>query len=204
MRSHARAGATIADAGPELWARLSWESDLWIFAYGSLMWNPGFPYCDAEPAILRGHHRSFCVYSTEHRGTPERPGLVLGLDRGGTCKGVAYCVPAIDVPAALSYLCERELKCGVYGLREVEVQLASRRVAAVAFVVNRQHPHYAAGLSLAETARLIHEGSGRRGSARAYFDGALNELDRLGAIDGHLHRLAETMRALAVPERRAA
>ena len=198
------AGPTIAYAGPELWARLSWESDLWIFAYGSLMWDPGFPYCDAEPAILHGHHRSFCVYSHGHRGTPERPGLVLGLDRGGTCKGVAYCVPAIDVPTALTYLWEREMKSRVYELRELEVQLPSRRVAALAFVVDRRHPHYAAGLSLAETARLIRQGVGRSGTARHYFDSTLDELDRLGAIDGHLHRLAGTMRALSLPQQRAA
>ncbi|HUK59312.1 MAG TPA: gamma-glutamylcyclotransferase [Stellaceae bacterium] len=198
------AGASLADAGPELWAKLSWESDLWIFAYGSLLWDPGFPYCDVAPAILHGHHRSFCVYSTAHRGTPERPGLVLGLDRGGTCKGAAYCVPAIDVPAALSYLWHREMKSRVYELRELEVQLPQRRVPALAFVVDRAHPHYAAGLSLAESARLIHQGVGASGTARGYFESALAELDRLGAIDRHLSRLAASVRALSVPERRAA
>jgi cation transport protein ChaC len=204
MRERGRDGATIADAGPELWARLSWASDLWIFAYGSLLWEPGFPYCDAAPALLRGHHRSFCVHSTGHRGTPERPGLVLGLDRGGTCKGVAYRVPAIDVPAALSYLWEREMKSRVYDLRELEVQLPHRRVGALAFVVDRTHPHYAGGLSLAATARLIQQGVGASGTARTYFDRTLDELDRLGAIDGHLNRLAEIVHALSLPEQRAA
>jgi glutathione-specific gamma-glutamylcyclotransferase len=204
MKDCGLSGTSLADAGPELWAKLSWESDLWIFAYGSLMWDPGFPYGDMAPAILHGHHRSFCVYSTGHRGTPERPGLVLGLDRGGTCKGVAYCVPAIDVPAALSYLWEREMKSRVYELRELEVQLPHRRVQALAFVVDRAHPDYAAGLGLAATARLIHDGVGTSGTARAYFDSAIEELDRLGAIDGQLSRLAVTVRALARPERRAA
>lgn len=204
MKDNGLSGTSIADGGLELWAKLSWERDLWIFAYGSLMWHPGFPYGDMAPAILYGHHRSFCVYSTGHRGTPERPGLVLGLDRGGTCKGVAYCVPAIDVPAALSYLWEREMKSRVYELRELEVQLPHRRVAALAFVVDRTHPHYAAGLGLAATARLIHEGVGASGTARTYFDNTVEELERLGAVDGPLSRLAENVRALSRPERRAA
>jgi cation transport protein ChaC len=198
------AAPSIVEDWPELWARLSWESDLWIFAYGSLMWDPGFPYCAVEPATLHGHHRSFCVYSHRHRGTPERPGLVLGLDRGGTCKGMAYCVPAVDVPFALDYLWQREMRSRVYELKELEVELASRRVPAMAFVVDRHHPHYAGHLRLAETARLIHEGVGRRGTARQYLDATMRELERLGALDHSLHRLAAAVRALALPERRAA
>ena len=93
---------------------LARRSDLWIFGYGSLMWNPGFAHCGAEPALLRGWHRSFCVYSHRYRGTPERPGLVLGLDRGGACRGVALRIPADAARDAVGYLWEREMIGGVY------------------------------------------------------------------------------------------
>ncbi|HXQ53659.1 MAG TPA: gamma-glutamylcyclotransferase [Stellaceae bacterium] len=194
----------LGAVGPELWAKLAWESDLWIFAYGSLMWDPGFPYCEAETALLYGHHRSFCVYSRGHRGTEERPGLVLGLDRGGACKGIAYRVPAIDVPDALAYLWDREMQSRVYHLKEVELHLPVREARALAFVVDRDHRDYAGNLTLDETARLIHQGSGRRGSARQYLENTLAELERLGAVDGPLRQLERAVKALAPAERKAA
>src|ERR1700733_6078875 len=196
--------ATAGEAGPELWAKLNWESDLWIFAYGSLMWDPGFPFCEAVPALLRGHHRSFCVYSRGHRGTPTEPGLVLGLDRGGHCRGIAYRVPAIDVPAALSYLWDREMQGRVYQLKELELDLPLCRERGLAFVVDRRHEDYAGCITLAETARLIHQGVGRRGTARQYLENTARELERLGVIDPALQRLLRAVRALAVPERAAA
>ncbi len=184
----ARGGAGRAAAAPEL-AALG-TGDLWLFAYGSLMWDPGFPYCAAKPALLYGHHRRFCVYSHGHRGTPERPGLVLGLDRGGACKGIAYRIPAVDVPRALAYLWRREMQSRVYQMKRLKVRLGGGRiVAAFAFVVDRAHPGYAGELSLAETARLIRQGVGRRGTARHYLENVVRELERLGMIDGPLHRL---------------
>jgi cation transport protein ChaC len=190
--------------GPELWARLSWESDLWIFAYGSLMWDPGFPYCEAVPALLKGHCRSFCVYSRDHRGTDERPGLVLGLDRGGQCKGVAFRVPAVDVPAALGYLWEREMKSRVYRLEALEVELSVGRAEALAFTVDPAHPDYAGGVELGEMARLIHEGVGARGSARDYLAGTMRELTRLGVIDPTLRRLDRAVKAMRPAQHQAA
>src|SRR3546814_5730407 len=86
----------------------------WVFGYGSLMWHPGFPHVEARPARLRGLHRSFCVYSHRYRGTPQAPGLVLGLDRGGSCHGMAFCVPAAEGEEALDYLFEREMMTGIY------------------------------------------------------------------------------------------
>jgi cation transport protein ChaC len=205
MRTHDLGGACETGiAGPELWAKLSWESDLWIFAYGSLMWDPGFPYCEAVPASLHGHHRSFCVYSHRHRGTADRPGLVLGLDRGGTCKGVAYRVPAIDVPAALDYLWDREMQSRVYQLKELAVEVPGGQVTALAFVVDRNHRHYAGGLNLAARARLIHDGAGRRGTARQYLDNTMDELERLGVVDQPLHQLARAVKSRAIPMHRAA
>lgn len=192
------------NAGPELWAKLAWESDLWIFAYGSLMWDPGFPYCEAVLARLHGHHRSFCVYSHGHRGTPEQPGLVLGLDRGGTCRGIAYRVPAIDVPAALHYLWDREMQSRVYRLKELELDLPFGRAKGLAFIVDRNHRLYTGCLSLSETARLIHQGVGHRGTARQYLENTARELERLGVVDRPLHRLEREVRMLARSEQVAA
>ena len=181
-------GRRAADA-PGFDASLA-AGDLWLFAYGSLMWDPGFPYCAAKPALLYGHHRRFCVYSHGHRGTPDRPGLVLGLDRGGACKGIAYRIPAVDVPGALAYLWAREMQSRVYRMKALRVRLKGGRIVkAHAFVVDRTHPAYAGDLSLAETARFIRQGVGRRGSAHQYLENAVQELTRLGMIDGPLHRL---------------
>ena len=82
-------------------------SDVWIFAYGSLMWDPGFPYEEARPAVLKGYHRALCLYSTRYRGTPEKPGLVLGLDRGGACRGIGYRVAALAIEVRVNVLRER-------------------------------------------------------------------------------------------------
>ena len=99
--------------------------DLWVFGYGSLMWNPGFAHAEARPARVYGYHRAFCLYSEHYRGTEARPGLVLGLNRGGSCRGRAFRVPAHDADAAMEYLIAREM----YG-HEVDVyQLQWHRVA---------------------------------------------------------------------------
>ena len=104
-------------------------SDLWVFGYGSLMWNPGFPFAERHAATLPGYHRSFCVASHRYRGTPERPGLVLGLDRGGSCRGIVFRVAAADVPVALDYLWEREMDNRVYLPKLLQVRLRGRRSA---------------------------------------------------------------------------
>ena len=189
---------------PELTAEfaecLSRCAEVWIFGYGSLMWDPGFAYAEAQPALLRGYHRSFCVYSHRYRGTPDCPGLVLGLDRGGACHGIAFRVPAADVAGALHYLWEREMGNRTYHLKEVAVQLPDATVKARAFVVDRQHRNYAGRLSLDETARLILQGIGARGPCRQYLENTVCELRKLGLVDGPLHRLEAKVRALAAAE----
>jgi len=182
---------------PEIAHCIARRRDVWIFGYGSLMWDPGFAYVEVRPALLRGYHRSFCVYSHRYRGTPERPGLVLGLDRGGACKGVAYRVPAADVAPALHYLWEREMTNRTYHLRAVPVRTPGGPVAARAFVVDRMHRNYAGRLSLEVTARLILQGIGARGPCRQYLENTVSELRKLGLVDGPLHRLEEKVKALA-------
>lgn len=190
---------------PEIAAALAEPGDLWIFAYGSLMWDPGFAAAQASPAMLYAFHRRFCVYSHRYRGTPERPGLVLGLDRGGSCRGVAYRVAHPDAEAALVYLWEREMNGGVYHMKRVSVRLHERSakprsVNARTFVVDRCHKGYTGELGVEETARLILQGLGARGPCIHYLENTVRRLEQLGLVDGPLHRLAERVKALAARE----
>ena len=189
-----------AVAAPEIARCIARRCDVWVFGYGSLMWHPGFAYVEAQPALLRGYHRSFCVYSHRYRGTPERPGLVLGLDRGGSCRGIAYRVPQADVSAAMHYLWEREMTNRTYHLREVPLAMPAGAVTAHAFVVDRTRHNYAGRLSLEETARLILQGIGARGPCRQYLENTVAELTKLGMVDGPLHRLEQRVRELAAAE----
>ena len=127
-------------------------SDLWIFGYGSLMWKPGFEFAEAARARLVGYRRCFCIYSTNHRGRPERPGLVLGLDRGGMCDGLAYRVAPENARATAEYLRVREQVNGVYREAHVPVTIEEgrrREVMAQAYIVERAHPSFTGPLSLA-------------------------------------------------------
>ena len=169
--------------------------DLWIFAYGSLIWDPGFPYEEARPALLKGYHRAFCLYSLRYRGTPEKPGLVLGLDRGGACRGIAYRVAAARVPAVMAYLWEREMTLRSYHCRDVDIAVAGRTVRARTFVVDRRHPNYAGKLSTDRTAEIIACASGQRGACLSYLENTVRHLDQLGLPDRRLHALLAAVQA---------
>jgi cation transport protein ChaC len=193
---------------------------VWIFAYGSLMWNPEIAYAEMRPALLYGYHRSFCLYSFDYRGTRERPGLVLGLDRGGACWGMALRLDEHPLAASLDHVWAREMSGGgVYRMRRVTVRAvglqptdpgSSRRkpgpgqasirggaaLPAHAFVIRRDHPDYAGPLALDDKARLILGAAGCRGSCRDYFATTLGHLERLGLVDRPLRRLAARVAAL--------
>ena len=144
------------------------ESDIWVFGYGSLMWNPGFTHTERREARLYGWHRSFCVYSHRYRGTPERPGLVLGLDRGGSCRGIAYRIARARARDTLAYLWDREMVLGVYSPRVLHARGPEGRVACHAFTVDRGHAQYAGGLPVEEMIRLIRQGVGMGGANLHY------------------------------------
>lgn len=169
--------------------------DLWIFAYGSLMWRPGFPYAEAQPALLRGYHRSFCLYSHRYRGTPDKPGLVLGLDTGGACRGIAYRIAARNAGRVMAYLWRREMPMRVYACREVKIVVGGRAVRACAFVVRRDHPQYAPDLSVARTVELVCQGHGMRGPCHAYLENTVRHLDQLGIPDRRLHAILKRVEA---------
>lgn len=172
-------------------------ADLWVFGYGSLIWRPGFEYLERVPARVIGLHRSLCVYSFDHRGTPERPGLVLGLDRGGACRGVAYCVAAKKRADTLTYLRDREQTTSVYLETVRTVWLdgkPERRVDAVCYVADRSHPQYAGRLTLEQQLHHVRQGHGRSGNNRDYVIETVAALEALGCRDASLHLLAERLK----------
>lgn len=166
---------------------------VWVFAYGSLLWDPAIIYTDAESASLCGYHRSFCLYSYDYRGTPARPGLTLGLDRGGSCRGMALRLPI----EALDRVWLREMSGRrVYEMRWLPVRTDSGVRPALTFVVLRKCPDYAGRLPLDEAARIILGAAGRRGTCHDYLESTLRHFERLGLVDRPLARLAVRVEAL--------
>jgi glutathione-specific gamma-glutamylcyclotransferase len=171
---------------------------VWIFAYGSLIWDPEFSSTDAEAALLRGYHRSFCLYSYDYRGSLAQPGLVLGLDRGGSCWGMVFRLP----PEAIDHMWLREMSGRrVYEMRLLPVRTRQVTLNALTFTVLRDCPDYAGRVGLDEAAKMILCAEGRRGTCREYFDNTLRHLDQLGLVDRPLRRLAQRIEALAVLEK---
>lgn len=182
------------------------HGDLWIFGYGSLIWRPGFDFLEARPAKLIGEHRALCIYSFVHRGTPEKPGLVLGLDRGGACQGMAYRVAEAKRVEIIDYLRAREQVTSVYRevLRSVWLDGDAReRVSAVAYVADRGHEQYAGRLSLTEQLHLVRGGHGSSGANDEYVIETVAALEAMNIRDRQLHQLAGMLRGDAAPKRRA-
>ncbi len=170
------------------------DDDLWVFGYGSLMWRPGFAHVERVVATLHGFHRSLCIYSHVHRGTPERPGLVLGLDRGGSCRGVAFRVAAADRAATIAYLREREQATMVYRETEHRLRLADgRTVNALAYSVDRSHSQYAGRLAHEDLLRFVLQGAGISGENPDYVLNTHRHLGEMGLKDRTLAKLAAAL-----------
>ena len=171
------------------------DEDLWVFGYGSLMWRPGFAYSERRKATLKGWRRSLCVYSHVYRGSPERPGLVLALDRGGQCDGVAFRVEGRLREATIRYLREREQVTAVYVERTKPVTLETgERVAALTYVADRLHPQYAGRLDRAATLELVQSGVGISGRSADYVIETNNHLVAIGVRDRELEWLSANLR----------
>jgi len=161
----------------------------WVFGYGSLMWRPGFDFIDRAPAVIHGYHRRLCVYSFVHRGTPERPGLVLGLDRGGACHGMAYRLAAGDWERTLAYLRSREQVTSVYLETVKSVRIGARPIEALVYLVDRSHRQYAGRLPPAELERLVRQGEGVSGHCIDYVRNTVAHLREVGIHDPRLEDL---------------
>ncbi|HZP69677.1 MAG TPA: gamma-glutamylcyclotransferase [Pseudolabrys sp.] len=175
------------------------DEDMWVFAYGSLMWRPGFVFLERRNARLVGAHRALCVYSFVHRGTPARPGLVFGLDRGGNCRGIAYRVAAAKRAETIAYLRSREQVTLVYRETWRRVWLdddPQQSVHALCYVVDRGHRQYAGRLNLQEQLHFARQGHGRSGACRDYVLAAMKELHALGIRDPGLQVLAEQLKGI--------
>ena len=173
--------------------------DLWVFGYGSLMWRPGFDFIEQQVGTLYGYHRSLCVYSHVHRGTPERPGLVLGLDYGGSCHGMAFRVAARDHDTVMDYLRAREQATMVYVESNHPVRLKDgRKIQAVAFTIDRNHIQYAGKLSEPRLLELIRSGVGQSGANPDYVIATHEHLQHMGLEDKLLKRLATALRPQAL------
>lgn len=168
---------------------------LFVFGYGSLMWRPGFEFEDKAFATVRGRHRRLCVYSWVHRGTQERPGLVMGLDRGGACRGIVYRVAEENRDAVIDYLRAREQVTMVYLETTVTARLDDgTSVAALTYIVDRKHPQYAGALSDDATFAQVKGAVGQSGPNEDYVLSTADLLTEAGISDPRLHTLAARLR----------
>jgi len=169
------------------------RGDLWVYGYGSLMWSPHFAFREQSIGLLHGYHRALCIRSAIYRGTAKKPGLVMGLCRGGSCWGVAFRVAAGHVPETLRNLWAREMQRRVYTPRLVRVRISrGRKVPALAFVADPAHPSFARELDLNSRAQMVAQGIGDRGTCTEYVRKTLEHMYAIGVTDPHLERVLET------------
>jgi len=185
LRSDEELEATMQEA---LRGHASGE-DLNVFGYGSLMWNPALHLVEARLATVPGWHRRFCIRMLMARGSVERPGAMLALDRGGACRGLLLRIAAHQVKDELRLLWRREMLAGAYDARWVAAHAGGTRLRALSFVVRRSHERYIGALPAEEIARLIRTGQGSLGNARGYFESTVQTLARLGVRDRGIERL---------------
>lgn len=172
------------------------SGDLWVFGYGSLMWRPGFDFVERRAGLVRGYHRSLCVYSFHHRGTPQAPGLVMGLDRGGSCRGAAFRTPAAQRDATIAYLREREQVTSVYLERYAQTVLDDgQTVQALVYVVNRQHEQYAGRLDVAQVVDIVRRSKGVSGYNPDYVRNTQQHLAEMGVRDPWLEDVVRRLDA---------
>lgn len=178
------------DARPE-------GASIWVFAYGSLMWNPAFHYVESRTCRLYGYHRSFCLETPIGRGSEDCPGLVLGLDRGGSVQGIALRVDEDHVAEELDVLWSREMLAGSY--KPTWVHLVGEdgaRFYGIAFVMRRDSDRYAGQLTLDEAAHKIARAEGRLGPCSDYLENTVEAMDEIGIVDGAMHKLRDRVRVL--------
>ena len=165
------------------------SGDLWVFGYGSVMWRPGFDYVERHVGRIYGYHRAFCVWSWYHRGTRARPGLVLGLDVDGSCRGIAYRIGAANKAEVADYLYRRELVTDGYQAMLHQVYMDDSVVTALTFRANRGHLQYAGKLDAGRAANTVRQGRGASGANPEYLASAIQHLQAMGIPSRHLQEI---------------
>lgn len=173
------------------------DGDIWLFAYGSLIWNPLIHYAEKCIGTVHGYHRCFCLWTHVGRGTAAKPGLVLGLERGGACRGVVYRIAAAEVREELEVLWRREMLTGAYAPRWVTASTDRGPVRAIAFLINHGHPRYAGRLPEERIVAAIAEAQGPLGACATYLFNTVAHLEELGIHDRRLSRLRDRVAAAA-------
>ncbi|VFR82358.1 Cation transport protein chaC [plant metagenome] len=176
-------------------AQIQTGQKVWVFGYGSLIWRPDFPYAERRLATLHGHHRALCLWSREHRGTPECPGLVFGLDRGGSCRGVVYRLADEEIAHVFPQLWVREMTTGSYLPRWLNCQTEDGDVRALVFIMNREGPGYISELPLEEQLAIVRRASGGYGPCTDYVLETERALRRAGIQDRRLQTVARALEA---------
>lgn len=172
------------------------SNDIWVFAYGSLMWAPGFDYLEKTPAKLEGFHRDLCILSYVFRGTPNVPGLVMGLNIGGTCQGLAFRIEGAKVQNTLTYLHEREMINNVYAPSWVDIEHSNKEKSkAYTFLSIPEHPQYLEDLNIEETVKYVLQGQGKNGTALQYLENTLLHLRTLGIKSPRLETILSAAQA---------
>jgi glutathione-specific gamma-glutamylcyclotransferase len=167
------------------------RGDVWVFGYGSLIWNPLLDYDERLATTLHGYHRRFCLWSRIGRGTPDHPGLVLALDRGGCCRGMAYRIGAAKARDELALLWRREMLAQAYLPKWLTVRAGENEICALAFVINRSHPAYTGKLCTDDIVDVLATAAGHLGSSRDYLCRTVESLIANGISDPRLHDLRE-------------
>ena len=170
-------------------------SDLWIFGFGSLMWNPACKVAETRPAVVSGWHRRFCIWTQLGRATPDLPGLTLGLEPGGSCRGLALRIEARLVEQETVLIWRREMIASIYRPVWVSARIGAATVPAVSFAANRDHEHYAGNLPVEIQARHLGCAEGPFGASIEYLEGTVAALDSLGQRNGMMHDLLRAARA---------
>ena len=208
-RPHAEAGrikmhsvAEREELKHRMLAVLAPDEDVWVFGYGSLVWNPGFHFVESRVAHLHGWHRSFCFWSRMGRGSPERPGLMMGLMPGGTCRGIAYRIARSQADTEVRALFMREMMGTAYRTRWVNVTTEHEHgpVRAITFTANKAHATFCGRLPIEETARYVATGRGKIGCSRDYLDNTVRHLEALGIHDRGLKKLHALVEKIAAAE----
>jgi cation transport protein ChaC len=194
-----RSDAEIAACLEAILASHPAGQDVWLFGYGSLMWNPAMHFAEHRGGRVLGWHRSYCLWLRMGRGSPESPGLMLALDRGGSAGGALFRIPAAETRDELMSPFRRELFTGAYDARWVRVDTGSGSVRAITFVVNRRHPFYAGRLDGETIARHLAVATGSLGSSLEYLTRTQTALEKLGLRDPYLARLRNLVRHATPP-----